>query len=57
MNAKARKYYQDMNKENLFNKQFRGKHNADRDPSKASYQILAVQNHSRIKGSSPSQKA
>lgn len=59
MNAKAKRYYQDINKENNFNKQYRVKQNAERDASKASCQVLVpcnaahAHNQSRERGHSP----
>ena len=53
MNAKSKKYYQDINKENLFGKQHKPKPHGERELSKGSCQVLGVQNHSRVRGMSP----
>lgn len=42
MNPKAKKYYQEINKENLVNKQYRIKQNSDKDASRP---VLASQAH------------
>ena len=54
MNAKSKKYYQEINKENLLAKQHRAKGHGERELSKASCQVLGAHDHSRVRGASPS---
>ena len=56
MNAKSKKYYQEINKENLLAKQYRAKAHGERELSKASCQVLGTHNNSRVRGMSPSIK-
>ena len=56
MNAKAKKYYQDINKENHLSKQYKNRGKADRELTKGSCQVLGTHNQSRLKGMSPGAK-